>query len=54
MIATVPYSIAASKRRRPFLSHRYFFIVVPLLRRRAKFTEPDFPCWREFSFTQTR
>ena len=28
--------------RRPFLSHRYFFIVVRLLRRRAKFTEPDF------------
>ena len=42
MIAAVPYSIAVSKLRRPFLSHRYFFIVVRLLRRREKFTEPDF------------
>ena len=42
MIATVPYSIAVSKLRRPFLSDRYFFIVVRLLRRREKFTEPDF------------
>src|SRR5271157_4288668 len=41
IIATVPYSIAVSKLRRPFLSHRYFFIVVRLLRRREKFTEPD-------------
>jgi len=38
----VPYSIAVSKLRRPFLSDRYFFIVVRLLRRREKFTEPDF------------
>ena len=42
VIATVPYSIAVSKLRRPFLSDRYFFIVVRLLRRREKFTEPDF------------
>ncbi len=42
IIATVPYSIAVSKLRRPFLSDRYFFIVVRLLRRREKFTEPDF------------
>jgi REP element-mobilizing transposase RayT len=42
MIATVPYSIAVSKLRRPFLSHRYSLIVVRLLRRREKFTEPDF------------
>jgi hypothetical protein len=42
IIATVPYFIAVSKLRRPFLSHRYFFIVVRLLRRRGKFTEPDF------------
>jgi hypothetical protein len=42
IIATVPYSIAVSKLRRPFLSDRYFFIVVRLLRRRQKFTEPDF------------
>jgi hypothetical protein len=40
VIATVPYSIAVSKLRRPFLSA--FFIVVRLLRRREKFTEPDF------------
>jgi putative transposase len=38
----VPYSIAVSKLRRPFLSDRYFFIVVRLLRRREKLTEPDF------------
>ena len=42
MIATVPHSIAVSKLRRPFLSDRYFFIVVRLLSRREKFTEPDF------------
>jgi REP element-mobilizing transposase RayT len=42
MIATAPYSIAVSKLRRPFLSDRYFFIIVRLLRRREKFTEPDF------------
>ena len=42
VIATVPYSIAVSKLRRPFLSDRYFFIVVRLLRRREKLTGPDF------------
>jgi hypothetical protein len=42
IVATVPYSIAVSKLRPPFLSDRYFFIVVRLLRRREKFTEPDF------------
>ena len=42
IIATVPYSSAVSKLRRPFLSDRYFFIVVRLLRRREKFTGPDF------------
>jgi putative transposase len=31
-----------SKLRRPFLSDQYFFIVVRLLRRQEKFTEPDF------------
>jgi REP-associated tyrosine transposase len=31
-----------SKLRRPFLSDRYFFITVRLLRRRLKLTEPDF------------
>ena len=30
------------KLRRPFLSDRYFFITVRLLRRRTKLTEPDF------------
>jgi hypothetical protein len=38
----VPYSIAVSKLRRPFLSDRYFFIAVRLLKRREKLTEPDF------------
>jgi hypothetical protein len=38
-----------SKLRRPFLSNRYFFIVVRLLRRREEFTEPNSPCWREAS-----
>jgi len=42
MIAAVPYSIAVSKLRRPFLSDQYFFIAVRLLGRRKKFTEPDF------------
>jgi putative transposase len=42
MIPTVPCSVAVSKLRRPFLSDRYFFIVVRLLKRREKFTEPDF------------
>jgi len=36
----VPYSIAVSKLRGPFLSD--FFIAVRLLKRRAKLTEPDF------------
>jgi hypothetical protein len=40
IVATVPYSIAGSKLRRPFLSD--FLIAVRLLRRREKFTEPDF------------
>jgi hypothetical protein len=49
IIATVPYSVAVSKLRpvpsgtglqRPFLSD--FFMTVRLLRRRGKFTEPDF------------
>ena len=39
-IATVPYSIPASKLRRPFLSD--FFIAVCLLKLREKLTEPDF------------
>jgi len=38
----VPHSIAVSKLRRPFLSDRYFFVSVRLLRRREKLTEPDF------------
>jgi hypothetical protein len=39
LVATVPYSIAVSKLRRPFLFDRSFFVVVRLLRRREKFTE---------------
>ncbi|MGB9485541.1 MAG: hypothetical protein WCD04_05440 [Terriglobia bacterium] len=39
IIATVPYPVAVSKTRRPFLSD--FFIAVRLLRRREKFAEPD-------------
>ena len=35
-------SADGSKLRCPFLSDRYFFIVVRLLGRREKFTEPDF------------
>ena len=31
-----------SRLRRPFLSDRYFFITVRLLRRRLKLTDPDF------------
>ena len=31
-----------SRLRRPFLSNRYFFITVRLLKRRAKLSEPDF------------
>ena len=38
----MPYFVAVSKLRRPFLFDRYFFIVVRLLKRREKFTEPDF------------
>ena len=40
--ATVVYSIAVSKLRRPFLSDRYFFIAVRLFRRRGQLTDPDF------------
>ena len=36
------YCIAVSKLRRPFLSDRYFFITVRLLRRRVKMTDGDF------------
>ena len=42
IIATAPHSIPVSKLRRPFLSDRYFFVAVRLLRGRKKFTEPDF------------
>ena len=38
----MPFSIAVSKLRRPFLSDRYFFITARLLTRREKLTEPDF------------
>ena len=39
---TVSYCIAVSKLRRPFLSDRYFFVTVRLLRRRQNLSEPDF------------
>ena len=39
---TEAYSSAVSKLRRPFLSNRYFFVTVRLLRRRVKFADPDF------------
>jgi hypothetical protein len=45
IIPTALYSIAVSKLRRPFLSDRYFFIAVRLLRRREK---------RSTTFTLTR
>jgi len=38
----VSCSSAVSKLRRPFLSNRYFFITVRLLKRRAKLIETDF------------
>ena len=47
IIGTVPYSIAVSKLRRPFLSDRYFFIVVRLLRRRGNSPSLISPCSRE-------
>ena len=40
--STVGYSAAVSKLRRPFLSNRYFFVIVRLLQRRTQLTEPDF------------
>lgn len=42
VVLTVLYSIAVSKLQRPFLSDRYFFITVRLLKRRRELTEPDF------------
>ena len=41
IILAVSYSSAVSKLRRPFLSNRYFFITVRLLKRRAKLIETD-------------
>jgi hypothetical protein len=52
-IATVPYAIAVSELRRPFLSDRYFFIVARLLRRREKFTAADFALLAR-AFTRAR
>jgi hypothetical protein len=40
MIPTVPYSVAVSKLRRPFLSDQYFFIVVGLLKQLEKLGQP--------------
>ena len=36
------YSSAVSRLRRAFLSNRYFFLTVRLLRRRGKLADPDF------------
>jgi REP-associated tyrosine transposase len=41
IILAVSYCTHVSKLRRPFLSNRYFFITVRLLKRRAKLTETD-------------
>ena len=41
-LPAVAYSSAVSKLRRPFLSNRYFFLTVRLLKRRAKLIEADF------------
>jgi REP element-mobilizing transposase RayT len=42
MISAVSYSSAVSRLRRPFLSDRYFFITVRLLRRRANLSGAEF------------
>jgi REP element-mobilizing transposase RayT len=42
IVLTGPYSGPVSKLRRPFLSNRYFFLTVRLLRRRTKLSDPDF------------
>jgi len=36
------YSRAVSRRRRPFLSDRFFFVTVRLLKRRREFEDADF------------
>ena len=40
IIPTAPHSVAVSKLQRPFLSDRYFYIVVRPLKRREKFGRP--------------
>jgi hypothetical protein len=47
IIATVPYSIAASELPRPFLSDQYSLIGVRLLRRQTNLPSLISPCWRE-------
>jgi hypothetical protein len=42
IVLTVAFCIAVSRLRRPFLSDRYFFVTVRLLRRRVKMTGDDF------------
>jgi REP-associated tyrosine transposase len=41
-VLAVSYCIAVSRLRRPFLSDRYFFVTVRLLRRRVKMADDDF------------
>ena len=48
IILAVSYSSAVSKLRRRFLSNRYFFVTVRLLKRRAKLIETDLPCCASF------
>jgi REP-associated tyrosine transposase len=48
----VSYSSALSKLRRPFLSERYFFITVRVLKRRAKLIETDTLLARAFNRTR--
>ncbi len=40
----VSYCSSVSRLRRPFLSDRFFFVTVRLLKRRNELAEPDFRC----------
>ena len=42
IVFTVSYCSAVSRLRRPFLSNRYFFITVRLLKRRGQLTDLEF------------
>ncbi|HVS81715.1 MAG TPA: hypothetical protein VHE60_08260 [Pyrinomonadaceae bacterium] len=45
MMLMVVYSSSVSRLRRPFLSDRFFFDTVRLLRRRNELRDSDFRCW---------